>query len=253
MRSELVYGIHVIRHLLKTNPDRILDLELSFDRQDKRILDLKNDAEQHGIAVHPLSKKTLASLEENSVHQQAVARVRPLPSMNENDLIDLLQNSKELPLFLVLEHVQDPHNLGACLRTADAAGVLAVIIPKTRSAHLTPLVRKVACGAAETVPCIEVTNLVRCLEDLKQHGIWIIGTMGEAQQSVYETDLRVPMAFVMGGEEKGLRRLTAEVCDTLVKIPMLGSVESLNVSVSSAICLFEALRQRGAKEKWLQG
>jgi len=248
MRNELIYGIHVIRSLLKNTPERILEIELSVDRNDKRILELKELAENHGIAVHPLSKKTLANLGEDSVHQQAVAKVRPMPSLNENDLIDLIEKSKKPPLFLILEHVQDPHNLGACLRTADAAGVQAVIIPKTRSAHLTPLVRKVASGAAETVPCIEVTNLVRCIEDLKQHGIWVMGAMGEARQSLYETDLRIPLAFVLGGEEKGLRRLTAESCDVLVKIPMFGSIESLNVSVAAAVCLYEALRQRGAKE-----
>jgi 23S rRNA (guanosine2251-2'-O)-methyltransferase len=146
--------------------------------------------------------------------------------------------------LLVLDGVQDPHNLGACLRSADAAGVDAVIVPKDKAAGLTPVVRKVACGAAENVPFFQVTNLARTLRDLQERGIWLIGAAGEAESSLYQADLRGPLALVMGAEEQGMRRLTREHCDVLVNIPMAGSVESLNVSVATGICLFEAVRQR---------
>jgi 23S rRNA (guanosine2251-2'-O)-methyltransferase len=159
-------------------------------------------------------------------------------------LPDLLKTASSPPLFLVLDNIQDPHNLGACLRTADAVHVTAVIIPKDRSATITPVVRKVATGAAETVPIVQVNNLVRALEHLKELGVWLMGASGDAKQSLYQTDLRGPIALVLGAEGTGLRRLTEECCDVLMHIPMRGSVESLNVSVAAGICLYEALRQR---------
>lgn len=265
MREELIYGVHVVGSLLRFAPEQILEIYLLEDRDDKRILELKQLARQQGIAVHPLSKKQLDAWKiENS--QGAAARVRPKPALTEIDLFQRLENRalekqpsgkrQAPPLLLALDHIQDPHNLGACLRSADAAGVDAVIIPKARSAAITPAVRKAASGAAETVPCIEVVNLARCLEALKQRNIWVIGaaqvqhsveTTGKRPQennSLYETDLKIPLVFVFGSEGEGLRRLTRECCDLLVHIPMQGQVESLNVSVAAAICLYEAIRQR---------
>jgi len=162
-------------------------------------------------------------------------------------LEELLERSERAPLILVLDGVTDPHNLGACLRTADAAGVTAVVIPKDKSATLTPVVRKVACGAAEVIPLVAVTNLARTLEKLQQRGLWVVGTAGEAEQQIYQQDLTGPLVMIMGAEGKGMRRLTRDHCDFLVKLPMAGSVSSLNVSVATGVCLFEAVRQRQAK------
>jgi 23S rRNA (guanosine2251-2'-O)-methyltransferase len=244
MRLELVYGIHVVRSLLQTAPERILEISLAEERDDKRILEIKQLAKDYGIAVHPISKKQLAALEEGTVHQGVLAKVRMKAALDENDLKDLIEKSKRPVLLLILDQIQDPHNLGACLRTADATGVDAVIIPRARSVSLTPVVRKIASGAAETVACIEVSNLARCLEELKQLGVWIFGASGEAMQSLFKSDLTVPLALVLGAEGKGLRHLTAESCDILIQIPMVGSIESLNVSVAAGVCLYEAFRQR---------
>lgn len=168
---------------------------------------------------------------------------------DESDLPAILQAAGEAPLLLILDGVQDPHNLGACLRSADGAGVAAVIVPKDRAVHLTETVRKIACGAAESVPFVPVTNLARCLRDLKNAGIWLVGTADEATQSIYDIELHGPIAIVMGAEGAGVRRLTAEECDFLVRIPMAGSVECLNVSVATGVCLFEAVRQRMVKTR----
>lgn len=176
-------------------------------------------------------------------HRHTDFSVDPAPR-DEAYLLQLLGSLTEPPFLLILDNVQDPHNLGACLRTADGAGVHAVIIPKDRSVHLTSTVRTVACGAAEHVPLVEVTNLARVLDQLKEGGIWIVGTADSAVKSIYEVDLKGPLAVVMGSEGKGLRRLTAEKCDFLVSIPMHGAVESLNVSVATGVCLYEAVRQR---------
>jgi len=162
-------------------------------------------------------------------------------------LEEVLERTETPPLILVLDGVTDPHNLGACLRTADAAGATAVVVPKDKSATLTPVVRKVACGAAEVIPLVAVTNLSRTLEKLQQRGLWVVGTAGEAEQEIYQQDLTGPLVMIMGAEGKGMRRLTREHCDFLVKLPMAGSVSSLNVSVATGVCLFEAVRQRQAK------
>ncbi|MCY1219179.1 23S rRNA (guanosine-2'-O-)-methyltransferase RlmB [compost metagenome] len=178
------------------------------------------------------------------VHQGVVAEVSPSQVWGENLLDELLERTPGAPLLLALDGVTDPHNLGACLRTADAAGVLAVIVPKDKSATLNATVRKVACGAAEVMPLVAVTNLSRTLEKLQKKGLWVVGTAGEAEQEVYEQDMTGPIVLVMGAEGKGMRRLTREHCDYLVKLPMAGSVSSLNVSVATGVCLFEAVRQR---------
>ncbi len=177
-------------------------------------------------------------------HQGVVASVRPLPEYNESNIISLLEKSKKPGLILILDGVTDPHNLGACLRSADAAGVDFVLIPKDKSASITPVVSKVACGAAESIPLVRVTNLARAMELLKEHGVWIYGAAGEAQSSIYQLDCSSTIALVMGAEGEGLRRLTRERCDGLFSLPMLGSVSSLNVSVATGISLFEVVRQR---------
>lgn len=247
MRTEIIYGIHVVRSFLKTSPERVLEIGILDSRDDKRILEIKTLAEQNAIAINNLSKKQFANLGEDVIHQGVMAKVRAIDALNENDLKEIVEKSKKPVLLLVLDHLQDPHNLGACLRTADAAGVSAVVMPKVRSVNVTAgSVRKSASGAVETVPCVEVSNLVRCLQELKQLGVWIMGASGDAAQSLYKTDLTVPLAIVVGAEGKGLRHLTAESCDMLIKIPMLGSVESLNVSVATGVCLYEVLRQRQA-------
>ncbi len=246
MRTELIYGIHVIRSFLKTSPERILEVKMLENKDDKRIQEIKSLARDNGITVQTLSKKQIATFSEDGTHQGVLAKIRAKSLLDESDLKALIEKSKTPVLLLILDQVQDPHNLGACLRTADAAGVNAVIIPKARSVNITPVVRKAASGAAETVACIEVSNLARCLEELKQLGIWILGASSEASQSLYKSDLTVPIALVLGAEGKGLRHLTAESCDILIKIPMQGTVESLNVSVAAGVCLYEAIRQRQA-------
>lgn len=242
----MIYGIHVVRSFLKTAPDRILEIHLQENRDDKRILEIKDLAKENGISVSGLSKKQLATFDENMIHQGVVAKIRALAPLDENDLKDLIDKAKSPVLLLILDQVQDPHNLGACLRTADAVGANAVIIPKARSVSLTPVVRKSASGAAETIPCIEISNLARTLQELKQWGVWVFGASGEASQSLFKSDLTGPTAIVLGAEGKGLRHLTAENCDVLMNIPMFGTVESLNVSVAAGVCLYEAFRQRQA-------
>ncbi|STQ78534.1 23S rRNA (guanosine-2'-O-)-methyltransferase RlmB [Hafnia alvei] len=181
---------------------------------------------------------------EGAVHQGIIARVREGRQYQENDLPALLENLEQPPFLLILDGVTDPHNLGACLRSADAAGVHAVIVPRDRSAQLNATAKKVACGAAETVPLIRVTNLARTMRFLQEQNVWIVGTAGEADHNLYQSKMTGPMALVMGAEGDGMRRLTREHCDELISIPMAGSVSSLNVSVATGICLFEAVRQR---------
>ncbi len=244
MRDDLVYGIHVVQQILAAKPDHILELFIVENREDKRVLDISALASQLGVVAQRVQKKQLDVWLPDMNHQGVAAKIRSQPLLTENDLPELLTNGTTSPLFLVLDGVQDPHNLGACLRTADAVGVTAVIIPKDRSASLTPLVRKVASGAAETVPVVTVVNMVRTLEQLKSLGVWVMGTSLNTTQSLYQINLQGPIAIVLGAEGKGLRRLTEEHCDVLMHIPMQGMVESLNVSVATGVCLYEVLRQR---------
>lgn len=241
---EWVYGIHAVLALLKNHPDRIKEIYLVDERQDAKFQEILTLAKQQGLVIQHAHKKQLDTWTNFAVHQGILAKRIPHKIQGEEELIELLQSLNQPPFLLALDGIQDPHNLGACLRTCDAAGVTAVIIPKDKSAHLTPLVSKIASGAAETVPVIEVTNLVRCLNRLKKEGIWIIGSSLNAKQSLFKTDLKGPITLVLGSEGEGLRRLTEETCDILMKLPMLGSVQSLNVSVAAGICLYEALRQR---------
>ncbi len=243
--SERIYGIHAVESLLRREPARVQQLWLQTGREDKRMAGLVRLAANQGVRSERVPRKQLDEWVSGR-HQGVVAEVTPGEGdtqLDERGLLDLVADTVA-PLVLVLDGVTDPHNLGACLRSADAAGVTAVVVPKDKSADLSPTVRKVACGGAESVPFARVTNLARTLDDLKQAGLWVVGTAGEASQLVYEQDLRGPTVLIMGAEGEGMRRLTREACDFLVKLPMAGSVSSLNVSVATGVCLFEAVRQR---------
>ena len=242
--SENIYGIHAVSSFLNTAPERSIEVYVLKGREDKRLLPLLNQLQALGIAIQQMNRQTLDKKADGEVHQGVIARVQPTKELNENDL-DTVLAGKTAPFLLVLDGVTDPHNLGACLRTADAAGVDAVIVPKDKSAQLTSTARKVACGAAETMPLIRVTNLARTLRELQQqHNIWVVGTAGEATETLYQSKLNGAIALVMGAEGEGMRRLTREHCDQLISIPMAGSVSSLNVSVATGVCLFEIVRQR---------
>ncbi len=241
---ELVYGIHAVDALLRRKPGSIQQLWVQAGRQDKRMSALLELAANQGISAQDLSRAELDQ-KVSGRHQGVIAEVlRETRQWDEAALYQHLESLQHPALILVLDGVTDPHNLGACLRSADAAGVDAVIVPKDKSADLNATVRKVACGAAEVVPFVRVTNLARTLEGLKERGIWLYGTAGEAGTLLYDVDLTGPAAIVMGAEGAGLRRLTRETCDHLVKLPMAGDVSSLNVSVATGVCLFEAVRQR---------
>ncbi|UXI01071.1 23S rRNA (guanosine(2251)-2'-O)-methyltransferase RlmB [Photobacterium sp. TY1-4] len=245
MSNEMIFGIHAVKAVLASDPVRFIEVFVLKGRQDERLLPILNELQQLGITIQQAGRKALDDKVKGASHQGIVARVRPGKQYNENDLEDVLAG-KENPLLLVLDGVTDPHNLGACLRNADAAGAVAVIVPKDRSAQLNATASKVACGAAEVVPLIRVTNLARTLRSLQEQGVWVVGTAGEATHDLYQSKLTGPLAIVMGAEGEGMRRLTRETCDDLIKIPMAGSVSSLNVSVATGICLFEAVRQRQA-------
>lgn len=241
--SEQLYGIHAVQSLLERAPERIIDVFALKGREDKRLQPLLNALQRLGIQVQFVNRQTLDNKAQGEVHQGIIARVTAAKELNESDLDQILAQ-KTAPLLLILDGVTDPHNLGACLRTADAAGVDAVIVPKDKSAQLTATARKVACGAAEVVPLIRVTNLARTMRELQERNIWIVGTAGEATSDLYQADLKGAIALVMGAEGEGMRRLTREHCDQLVSIPMAGSVSSLNVSVATGVCLFEIVRQK---------
>lgn len=243
MSNEFIYGIHAVKAVLEREPERFIEAFVLKGRQDDRLMPILNELQVCGVSIQQMTRKTLDDKARGANHQGIMARVKPAKQLNENDLDDILAKH-ESPLLLVLDGVTDPHNLGACLRNADAAGVAAVIVPKDKSANITATVSKVACGAAETVPLVRVTNLARTMRALQEQDIWFVGTAGEATQDIYQAKLTGSLAIVMGAEGDGMRRLTRETCDDLIKIPMAGSVSSLNVSVASGICLFEAVRQR---------
>ncbi|MFO7304932.1 MAG: 23S rRNA (guanosine(2251)-2'-O)-methyltransferase RlmB [Gammaproteobacteria bacterium] len=241
----VVFGMHAVRALLRQRPERALRLILQKGREDARVAELVHLAREAGIRTEWRDPRELARLAGSEHHQGVCLHVRPVPTLGEGALDELLDRAPGPPLLLVLDGVQDPHNLGACLRSADAAGVDAVIVPRDRAAGMSATVRKVASGAAETVPLIQVTNLARTLRWLKQRGLWIVGTDEQADTSLYQAELTGPLALVLGAEGAGLRRLTRDHCDLLVRIPMYGAVESLNVSVAAGVVLYEARRQRG--------
>ncbi|MFE8072714.1 23S rRNA (guanosine(2251)-2'-O)-methyltransferase RlmB [Marinobacteraceae bacterium S3BR75-40.1] len=243
MSQDHIYGIHAVQALLEKRPEQVEWLWLQEGRADRRVEALLALAERFGVRHESLPRKKLDEMV-GGAHQGVVARVRALPAWDEGQLLDYVKERGRNAFVLVLDGVTDPHNLGACMRTADAAGVDVIVMPKDKSAALTPAARKVACGAAEVLPLARVTNLARTLRALQDCGVWLVGTAGEAPQSLYQADLTGPLAVVMGAEGKGMRRLTREHCDALVYLPMAGTVESLNVSVATGITLFEAVRQR---------
>ena len=249
--SDTAYGYHAVESLIRREPRRVAALHVQADRQDKRMQALCELCRNQGVSVLSCSKSELDTLVTGR-HQGVVAVLDPaggaeaVGMMSEADLSEHL-SQVAAPLILILDGVTDPHNLGACLRSADAAGATAVIFPKDKSADVNDAARKVASGAAETVPWTRVTNLARTIEALKQAGVWVIGTDGEAEETLYEQDLSGPCALVLGSEGAGMRRLTRDLCDFIVRLPMAGSVSSLNVSVATGICLFEAVRQRAHK------
>lgn len=238
-----VFGHHAVTSLLKHRSGQVFSLWVQEGRKDAAIQALLEIAGQQGLAVESKTRDELDQ-QTSGVHQGILAWAQPRQAGNESELENLLAATQKPPLLLVLDGVTDPHNLGACLRSAEAAGVDAVIVPRDKSAGLNATVRKVACGAAETLPLIQVTNLARTLRSLADYGIWIIGTAGETDTLIYQADLTRPVALVMGAEGKGMRRLTREHCDQLVRLPMAGEVSSLNVSVASGVSLYEAVRQR---------
>ena len=242
-QQEWLYGLHAMQAVLEREPERVIEVFVLKGRNDERLSTIVNQARRFGISIQFCQRKVLDDKVSGEQHQGVVARAKPAKPLDENDL-DVILDSQSQPFLLVLDGVTDPHNLGACLRTADAAGVNAVVVPKDKSAGLTATARKVACGAAETTPLIQVTNLSRTLKHMQERGVWVTGTAGEATQSLYEVKMTGPCALVMGAEGKGMRRLTREHCDDLVKLPMAGSVSSLNVSVATGICLYEIVRQR---------
>jgi 23S rRNA (guanosine2251-2'-O)-methyltransferase len=237
-----------VRTALKHGAEGVAEVWVEAKRRDKKIREILGLAKDDDVTIHQVERSELDNLVPGVNHQGVVAKVAVPAALGEKDLELLLNSLNTPPFILVLDGVQDPHNLGACLRSADAAGVTAVIAPKDRSVGLTPTVCKVASGAAETVPFIQVPNLARTIRWLQdEHRVWVVGTAGEAESSLYQLALTGPLAMIMGAEEKGMRRLTREACDSLVKLPMAGTVESLNVSVATGICLFEAVRQRESK------
>ena len=242
--TSVIFGLHAVRTLLQQRPERAALLLLQKGRDDARMQELVQLAQAKSIKTDWRDQKELDRLAGSERHQGACLQIRSVGALGEGALDDLLDAATTPPLLLVLDGVQDPHNLGACMRTADAAGVAAVIVPKDRAAGLSATVRKVASGAAESVPLIQVTNLARTLRWLKEREIWIVGTDDQAEHSLYGAKLTGPLAIVLGAEGSGLRRLTRENCDALVSIPMRGIVESLNVSVAAGVLLYEAVRQR---------
>ena len=246
-KHAIVYGLHAARAVLKQAPETVLEIWIQENKRTSGSISQLTDL-AGSIPLQYVSKPTLDRLAQYGRHQGIVIR-KQQASTPVKDCDDLIREiAGVVPLILVLDGVQDPHNLGACLRTANAAGVQAVIIPKDRSAGITPAVRKVASGAAESIPVLKVSNLVRVLQQLQAAGVWVIGTAESADTSIYDIDLDRPLALVMGAEGKGLRQNTSRHCDILARIPMAGTVESLNISVAAGICLFEAMRQRDLQQ-----
>lgn len=243
-----IYGLHPISALVSKDPERVVQLYVQVGRHDGRMQSIIDRAKEAGIKIQAMSRDFLDKVSGNQVHQGIVAQVKAASQNSEADLWQLLDGLTEPALLLVLDGVQDPHNLGACLRSANAAGVQAVIVPKDKAAALTPVVEKVACGAAAITPLFQVTNLVRTLDGLKQRGVWIYGASDDAEQSLFEANLSGGVAWVLGAEGAGLRHLTRENCDVLLHIPMRGTVTSLNVAVAAGVCLFETVRQKGGMQ-----
>jgi 23S rRNA (guanosine2251-2'-O)-methyltransferase len=244
--TETIYGMHAVRVMLERHPERVHSVRIAERREDPRVRAIDELARRHHRPVQRVEVHALKQLLGDVAHQGVAADITPLPPWTEDELLAALQ-SATAPLLLALDGVQDPHNLGACLRSADACGALAVIVPRDRAAQVTPTVRKVAVGAAETTPVVAVTNLVRTLKLLKHAGLWVVGADPAGDKSAQQADLKGPVVLVLGAEGTGLRHLTRQNCDFLVRLPQLGAVESLNVSVAAGMLLYEAVRQREAR------
>jgi 23S rRNA (guanosine2251-2'-O)-methyltransferase len=245
MNLSKLFGLHAVHAALEYSPEKITQVWVDSQRQDARLKELLEQLKNLGIKIETADKKKLDRFAEGKNHQGIVAEVELPAVQSEEQLKHRIKTLTDMPFFLVLDHIQDPHNLGACLRTADAAGVHGIIITKDNATGITPTVCKIASGAAETVPVYQVTNLARTLRWMKEQNIWIIGSTGAAERTIFTTDLNIPLALVMGAEGTGMRHLTQQHCDMLVKIPMRGQVESLNVSVAAAVMIYEVLRQKG--------
>jgi len=244
MKAEYVFGLYVVESLLRDQPASVLEIWLQKSRLDEYAASITTVARQLGIAVQTTDRARLDRLVDNAVHQGVVARIRPMPIAGEEQLQALIGHLGQDAFLLFLDGVQDPHNLGACIRTAEAAGVQAVVFPRDRAASLTAVARKTAAGAAERIALFQVGNLARSLESARKAGIWVVGMAGDSDDSIYEVNLSGPLAIVMGAEGAGLRSRIRGLCDHLVSIPMHGQAESLNVSVATGVALFEAGRQR---------
>lgn len=247
MSHDLLIGIHAVEAALDHDVAHLVELYVENGSHNARVKALAERARELGVKPHARDRAALDRMTGGARHQGVVARYDAPAALAESALPELAQKAGREALFLVLDGVTDPHNFGACLRSAEAAGVTAVVVPKDRAVGVTPTVRRASAGAADRVPIVSATNLARSLKALKEAGVWLVGLAGEATQSLYAVDLDGPIALVLGGEGEGMRRLTREACDFVAKIPMRGDVESLNVSVSTGIVLFEALRQRAAK------
>lgn len=246
--SQTIYGLHAVQAMLQKHPERVTAVSMAERREDPRARAIEELARRQRIPVQRVEPAVLKQKLGDVAHQGIAAEIRPLPPWTEDDLLAAVQAAAEerrAPLILALDGVQDPHNLGACLRTADACGALAVIVPRDRSAQVTPVVRKVAVGAAESTPVVPVTNLVRTLKLLKEAGLWVVGADADGAKRADEVDLKGGVVLVLGAEGGGLRHLTRQTCDWTARLPQLGAVESLNVSVAAGMLLYEAVRQRG--------
>lgn len=242
-RVETIYGLHAVRSMLVRQPERVVAVRLTQSRDDPRAREIEELAKKNRRPIQRIDAHVLKQTLGDVAHQGVVAEVESLPPWSEDDLLSALESARD-PLLLVLDGVQDPHNLGACLRTADACGALAVVVPKDRAAQLNATARKVAVGAAETTPVVAVTNLARALKLLKEAGLWVVGADADGPKMAHEVDLRGGVVLVLGAEGAGLRQLTRQTCDFVVRLPSLGAVESLNVSVAAGMLLYEAVRQR---------
>ncbi|QWT21104.1 23S rRNA (guanosine(2251)-2'-O)-methyltransferase RlmB [Bacillus sp. NP157] len=248
MTETWIVGINPVEGALANDPERVRELLVEQNSKNARVNEIVALARKRGIQVRTMGKEQLEKTSGEARHQGVVARYETPPMLGENDLDGLVEAAGPDALVLVLDGVTDPHNLGACLRSAAAAKVTAVVVPKDRAVGLTPTVRRASAGGADLVPMVAVTNLARALRALKDAGVWITGLAGETDKSIYQIDFKGPVALVLGSEGDGMRHLTQETCDFVAKIPMPGSMESLNVSVATGIVLFEALRQRGVKK-----
>ncbi len=247
MSDSWIVGINPVEGALSNDAARVRELLVEQGQRNARVQELATRAKALNIPVHHRPREQLDKIAGEARHQGVVALYEAPPMGNENDIPALLEQAGQDALVLVLDGVTDPHNLGACLRSAAAARVTAVIVPKDRAVGLTPVVRRASAGGADRVPLIAATNLARALRTLKDAGVWITGLAGDTDTTIYGIDMKGPVALVLGSEGEGMRRLTRETCDFVAKIPMPGSMESLNVSVATGVVLFEALRQRSEK------